>query len=357
MSLKRRLAEEIAAEGPLRVDAYMLRCLWDPRDGYYARHPAIGAGGDFLTAPQVSQMCGERLGLWAVQVWIDLGGPAAFRLVELGPGDGTLMADALRAARVAPEFLAAAELVLVEPSEPLAAAQAERLAGASLTPRRVRDLGAVSDDRPLIVLGNEVLDCLPARQFVRTQEGWAERYVGLDAAGALTFVLAPAPMGFEPACAADFGQVVEIAPAQEGFTGALADLVARAGGAALLIDYGRAAPEPGDTLQALRGHAHRDPLADPGLDDLTVWADFPGVLAAASAAGAATAGPTPQGAFLGRLGLQARTEALARGSADPDLILRQAARLVAPDRMGVLFKAVCLYKPGQPEPPGFRDPA
>lgn len=357
MSLKRRLVQEIAAEGPLRLDAYMLRCLWDPQDGYYARRPAIGAAGDFVTAPQVSQMFGELLGLWAVQVWLDFGAPAAVRLVEIGPGDGTLIADALRAARIAPAFLAAAELVLVEPSDPLAALQAERLADAPLQPHRVHDLSQLPVDRPLIVLANEVLDCLPTRQFVRTDDGWAERHVGLDDEGGLAFALAPAPRGFEAPCDAAPGQVVEIAPAQEGFAARLAQHLVDAGGAALLIDYGRASPEPGDTLQAVSGHVRGNPLDAPGEDDLTVWADFPGVLAAARATGAATVGPTSQADLLRRLGLDARFQTLLRGAAEPDRLRRQAARLTAPDQMGALFKAVCLYKPGQPEPPGFRDPA
>ena len=357
MSLKARLLAEIVAEGPLRVDDYMLRCLWDPLDGYYARRPALGPEGDFVTAPQVSQMFGELLGLWAVQTWIGLGRPAPFRLAEIGPGDGTLIADALRAARVAPDFLAAAELVLVEPSRPLRALQQHRLADAPLSPTWLDDATRLPSDQPVIVLANEVLDCLPARQFVRTESGWAERRLASTDTQDIAFVLYPAPSGFQPPCDAATGQVVEVSAAQEGFAAALAALLAEAGGAALLIDYGRDRPEPGDTLQAVRNHARRDPLAAPGEDDLTVWADFPGVLAAARFSGAETAGPVPQGVFLRRLGLDARAARLARAAPEEaGRLVHKVVRLADPAHMGTLFKAVALYAPGTPIPPGFEEP-
>ncbi len=359
MSLKARLAEEIAAEGPMRVDAYVLRCLWDPRDGYYATRPALGAEGDFLTAPNVSQMFGELLGLWAVQVWLDLGRPTPFTLAEIGAGDGALMANALRAARVWPDFIAAAELRLIEPSAPLRARQAARLAEAPLTPAWIDGAAALPVDRPMIVLANEVLDCLPARQMVRTAGGWAERRIGLDERGELAFVHAPAPAGFvPPAFFVEPGQVVEVSAAQEGFAADLAMQIVEADGAALLIDYGRDEPGPGDTLQALRGHARRDPLASPGADDLTVWADFPAVAGAARATGAAAHGPTAQGHFLCRLGLEVRLAALA--AAAPELaatLRRQADRLAAPDQMGRLFKAVAFTRPDRLSPPGFGEAA
>lgn len=351
--LAERLQAEIAAEGPMTAADYMARCLWDPQDGYYATRPAVGAGGDFVTAPTVSQMFGELLGLWAAQAWADLGGPPA-RLVEIGPGDGSLMRDALRAVRRAPGFLDAVEVVLVEPSTPLRARQAERLAGADV--RWAEGLEAVGTDRPLLLIANEVLDCLPVRQFLRTEEGWVERRIGLDEAGGLAFVGYPAPAGFAPPVDVAPGQVVEVSPAQEAFAARLGALVAEAGGAALLVDYGRGRPEAGDTLQALRGHVKVDPLAAPGESDLTVWADFPAVLAAARAAGAAVAGPLPQGELLRRLGVETRAAALAR--AEPTLapvLRRQLERLTAPDAMGELFKAVCLFQRGAPPPPGFAD--
>src|SRR5580658_2900977 len=177
MSLKDRLAAEIAAEGPIDIAAFMTRCLHDPLDGYYATRPAMGARGDFITAPLVSQMFGELIGLWLVETWRRLGAPARFILAEVGPGDGTLMADALRAARLDPSFLDAAALWLVETSAPLRALQAERLGAAR--PHWASSLGELPADARLLLVANELLDCLPARQFLRTALGSAERVVGL----------------------------------------------------------------------------------------------------------------------------------------------------------------------------------
>ena len=203
MSLLDRLKRQIAQDGPISVAEYFTRCLHDPRDGYYATRPALegmrgGEGGDFVTAPGVSQMFGELIGLWLLETWTRMGRPSPVRLVEMGPGDGTLISDILRAARLLPEFLAAADLWLVEVSPPLRAIQAERLANASLTPRWADRLEAVPAGAPLLLVANEVLDCLPAHQFVRTEGGWAERVVGLDEAGELAFGLKslnPPPVG------------------------------------------------------------------------------------------------------------------------------------------------------------------
>ena len=353
MSLEERLKARIRLEGPITVADYVNACLHDPADGYYAVRPRIGSEGDFVTAPLISQMFGELLGLWAVETWRRLGAPERFRLVEVGPGDGTLMSDALRAARLDPAFLQAAELVLVEPSRPLRAVQAKTLADADLAPTWVGDLGGLEDDLPVVLIANEVLDCLPARQFVRTEEGWAERRVGLDDDGGLAFGLTPsepvlAPFEVRP------GGVVEIAPAQQGFGAALGELIGRAGGVALLIDYGRARPEPGDTLQALRRHQKVSPLEAPGHADLTVWADFPSVLAAALGAGADVTGVRTQGELLRMLGIEARAAALAKANPEREAMLgRQLARLVAPDQMGELFKAAAIFSPRSLAVPGF----
>ncbi len=350
MNLKDRLAAEIAAEGPIDVAAFMTRCLHDPQHGYYATRPALGERGDFITAPLVSQMFGELIGLWLVETWRGLGAPARFVLAEAGPGDGTLVADLLRAARLEPAFLAAAELWLVETSAPLRALQAERLAGAA--PRWAGALGELPADAPLLLVANELLDCLPARQFQRTTSGWAERVVGLDPAGALAFGLRPAPVQFGEG---PVGAVVERSAAQEAFAAELADRLARKGGAALLIDYGRAVPGCGDTLQALAGHRKVAPLDAPGEADLTVHADFPAVLRAARGAGASGALLT-QGEFLRRLGVEARAAALARARPDrAESIARQLDRLIAPAQMGELFKACALWN-GAP-PPAFEDAA
>ena len=356
MSLKDRLKADIRAGGPMGVDRFMAACLYDPRDGYYATRPALGEGGDFITAPMVSQMFGELVGAWAVEVWRRLGRPPRVVLAEMGPGDGSLISDALRAARLDPGFLAAVEVWLVEISAPLVEQQRARLSGLMPAPRWTASLDGAPTDAPLILIANEVLDCLPARQFVRVAEGWAERAVGLDDAGDLAFGLAPpdpnAPDGVA-AIAAEIGQVAETSPAQQAFAAEIAHRVVRQGGAALLFDYGDEAG-PGDTLQAVKGHAKEGPLDSPGEADLTIHADFRAVRTAAAAEGAGF-GLLEQGAFLRRLGIEARAAALS--AARPDqaaVIARQLARLTDADQMGRLFKAAALYPPASP-PPGFED--
>ena len=355
MSLKARLAREIALTGPLSVADYVVRCLHDPQDGYYATRPRLGAEGDFITAPLVSQMFGELIGLWMAEVWRGLGAPDRFRLVEVGPGDGTLMLDLLRAARAARGFIDAAELVLIEPSRPLRAVQARRLAESPLEPHWVETLAALPADAPVLLVANEVLDCLPARQFVKTAGGWAERRVGLTEAGELTFGLS-APTGglVETTAEVGEGQVLEVSDLQAAFGRDLGDLVARAGGAALLIDYGRARPEAGDTLQALVRHRKVDPLEGPGEADLTQWADFPTVLEAAVRAGADVTGCLGQGDFLRALGIEIRADRLRAARPEAAAVVdRQLARLTAPEQMGELFKACAVFSPRSLPLPGF----
>ncbi|HXQ11950.1 MAG TPA: SAM-dependent methyltransferase [Caulobacteraceae bacterium] len=352
MSLLDRLKTEIAAGGPIGVDAYMTRCLHDPKDGYYATRPALGEDGDFITAPMVSQMFGELIGLWAVETWRRMGAPPRVLLVEIGPGDGTLMSDALRAARLAPDFLAAAALWLIETSKPLVERQQARLADASPAPKWTASLAALPDDAPLILIANEVFDCLPVRQLVRTRTGWAERRIGLGDDGALVFGLAPPVEG--AASDAAVGAVLEIAETQGRFAGEIAGRIVGQGGAALIVDYGRTASCFGDTLQALRRHEKVDPLATPGEADLTVHVDFPAILANSRDRGAACPALT-QGEFLLRLGVMQRAEALV--AARPEQagrIDRQLERLIGGGEMGVLFKAACIHDPAF-APPAFED--
>lgn len=354
MSLADRLRSQIRQSGPLTVAQFMTACLHDPQDGYYATRPAIGAEGDFITAPVVSQMFGELLGLWAVEVWDRLGRPPRVLLVEMGPGDGTLMSDALRGARAVPGFLEAAELWLVETSGPLREVQAARLGQSALTPSWASGLEQVPADRPMILLANELLDCLPPQQFVRTERGWAQRMVGLDEEGGLCFGLQPWPAA--PVSDAPVGAVVEQSLAQETLGAELGRRIAMQGGAALLIDYGRDAPGFGDTLQALKAHQKVDPLACPGEADLTVHADFPAVLARARAAGAATSAILHQGEFLRRLGIEHRAAALARSRPDmAEILARQLQRLTAADEMGELFKVCAVYAPAGLPVPGFEE--
>jgi NADH dehydrogenase [ubiquinone] 1 alpha subcomplex assembly factor 7 len=350
MSLKDKLKAIIRASGPIGVDAFMTACLHDPAHGYYATRPKLGEDGDFITAPLVSQMFGELIGLWAVETWARYGRPAPFRLIEVGPGDGTLIADVLRATRLAQDFLEAADLWLVETSAPLALAQRRRLAE---TPAHwVASLDEVPGGSPMILIANEVLDCLPTAQFVRLDEGWAERVVGLDADGELCFGLAPPSRP-----AADFappGTLIEISSAQSAFAGAVARRLMIGGGAALLIDYGGEI-QGGDTLQSLKRHQKVDPLAEPGEADLTVHADFRAVRVAAKAVGARSAQQT-QGEFLRRLGVAERADALSRAQPEQaETIARQLARLVDDDQMGRLFKVLCLFAGTDRPPPGFED--
>ena len=352
MSLRERLTAQIQASGPLTVAQYMTACLHDPDFGYYATRPALGEDGDFITAPQVSQMFGELLGLWAAECWVRLGKAPRIRLVEAGPGDGTLMADMLRAARAAPGFLDAADVWLVETSAPLRARQRERLGGGL---QWAAVLGEIPAGSPVILIANELLDCLPARQWVRTSAGWSERMVGLNRDGNLAFGLGAAVPALD-GVRAQPGEIREVSPAQQAFGVEAGRLVARDGGAALMIDYGHAAPSYGDTLQALSRHRKIDPLTCPGEADLTVHADFPAVLSAGVGQAAAAAPILSQGEFLRRLGIETRAAALTRAHPDrADAIARQTDRLVAADQMGALFKAACLYSPGW-TPPGFETP-
>ena len=350
MRLHERLVGQIRASGPLTIADYVLACLHDPHDGYYATRPALGAGGDFITAPLVSQIFGELIGLWILETIgiLKLDGPVS--LVEIGPGDGTLMADILRTLAIAPAVRSSLTVTLVETSSVLTRVQQDRLADAGLSITWISDLRDLPDELPTLIVANELLDCLPARQFQKTTRGWAERRVGLDADGRLTLGLAVAP-GLT--LDAPIGAVFEQSPAQAALGASLGSRIATQGGAALLIDYGRDQPGFGDTLQALKGHEKVDPLADPGTADLTQHADFPAVLAAASAEGAMTGPIRTQRDFLISLGIAARYAALCQSRPDQAQILtRQVERLIDPDQMGTLFKAACIYQSG-PAPPGF----
>ena len=347
------LARRIRMDGPLTTAEFMTACLHDPAHGYYAAHPQLGPAGDFVTAPMVSQMFGELVGVWIAEVWRQLGAPSPLRLVELGPGDGTLMADARRVLDRVPGLTEAADLWLVEPSRPLRALQCERLGDARL--RHVDGLQQVPVGAAVILVGNEVFDCLPARQFVRTDVGWAEQRIGLDADGALVFGLAPPPAGAltDLPVEAPVGAVVERSPAQTALAAEIGARIAEDGGAALVTDYGCDREAFGDTLQAVSRHARVDPLATAGDADLTMHVDFPALTAAARAQGARTSPIVSQGDFLRALGVEARAAALARSRPDQaDALARQLHRLTAPDQMGELFKALAIHAPGL-DPPGF----
>jgi SAM-dependent MidA family methyltransferase len=326
---------------PERLDRFMGRAA----QAYYAGRDPFGRVGDFTTAPEISQAFGECLGLWAAVTWQMMGAPAPLRLVELGPGRGTLMADALRAiGEMVPAFRAAAEVHLVETSPLLRAAQAARLPGATWHER----VEAVPPG-PAIVIANEFFDALPIRQFVRRGEAWLERFV---AAGGFVEQPAEAPPAL-PGTAPE-GAIHELSEASLAIARHLGERLRDQGGAALVLDYGPAEPGFGDSLQAMEAHGRADPLAEPGSVDITAHVRFPALAEAAREAGAATHGPLPMGLFLQRLGLMSRAAILARANPrQAGLLLSGAERLVAPEGMGRLFKALCLCHPGLAIPPGF----
>ncbi len=317
---------------------------------YYAARDPFGTTGDFTTAPEMTQAFGECLGLWAAVTWQAMCRPDPVLLVELGPGRGTRMADALRAAaEMAPDFRAALRVHLVETSPRLRAAQAQRL-GAAVAAWH-DDIAALPPG-PAIVIGNEFLDALPIRQFVRRGDAWLERFVQAG-----TFVEAPAVAAPPLPGSAQDGAVQEVGEPARAIAAILAGRLAAQGGAALFLDYGPAESGFGDSLQAMAAHGVADPLGPAGSADLTAHVDFGAVAAAARGAGAQVLGPLPQGVFLGRLGLFARTAMLAR--LDPRGATRHLAaaqRLAAPEHMGRLFKALCLCHPGLPALPGFEEP-
>ena len=342
------LVERIREGGPIPVADYMAECLLHPLHGYYTTRQPFGAAGDFTTAPEISQMFGELMGLALAQSWLDQGAPDPFTLAELGPGRGTLMADILRATRGVPGFHAAARPALVEASPRLREVQARTLA-----PRVPLWLDRVEDlpDRPLFLVANEFLDALPIRQFQLAPEGWRERLVGL-VDGALAFGLSP-PLPQVPDSpafrAARPGDLVEhCAPAQAAVAAALGPIL-RHGGLALFIDYGDWRSK-GDTLQALRSHAFDPPLAHPGQADLTAHVDFEPLATLAPAHAYTT-----QGQFLRQLGIEVRAERLARNLAGAARESHLAAlrRLTDPAEMGSLFKVLALTRADAPLPPGF----
>ncbi|SPJ25077.1 class I SAM-dependent methyltransferase [Palleronia abyssalis] len=344
------IKRQIAATGPVSVAEYMTTCLLHPTHGYYTTRDPLGAAGDFITAPEISQMFGELVGLALAQAWIDRGRPAPFTLAELGPGRGTLMADALRAASRVPGFVEAARLVLVEVSLPLRAIQAEVLT--AFTPLFRDTVEDLPDDGPLFLVANEFLDALPVRQFLRDGDLWRERLVTVQD-GALAFgksdALPLANLAHRLEDTAD-GDMVAVSGAATALAEQIGHRIADRGGAALLFDYGDDLVI-GDTFQAVRYHEKESPFAHPGAADLTSHVDF-GALAAAAPCKASQV--TPQGIWLERLGITARAQALARRLDGPSLETHIAAhrRLTHPDEMGQLFKVMALYDDAGP-PPGL----
>lgn len=350
-ALGQRIAKLIETQGPLSVAQFMTIALHDPAAGYYATRNPFGARGDFVTAPDISQIFGELLGLWCVQAWLDQDKPARSQLVELGPGRGTLMADALRAAKLAPEFLTSVEVVMVEASPVLRGQQKDRLkdCGVRVTWKERFE----ESDRPLFLIANEFFDALPVRQFVHTERGWCERMVVVDK-GALAFALSPVASVVAVEGDAPIGGVWETSPATLALAEEIGHTIARHGGAALVVDYGYDQPGFGETLQAIGGHQFKELLGSPGEIDLSAHVDFASFAAAARRGGAQTFGPVGQGKFLEALGIKARAEKLEKSNRkNASLIKDGVDRLVKPDQMGTLFKALAIMPPRVATPPGF----
>ncbi|WP_299397176.1 class I SAM-dependent methyltransferase [Pelagibius sp.] len=364
MPLLDELLTRIERQGPLSLADYMALCLTHPQHGYYMAGDPFGApraaGGDFVTAPEISQMFGELIGLWCADTWLRLGSPDPCLLVELGPGRGTLMADALRAARALPGFPEALQIHLVEVSPSLRQQQSAALAPNSAGQKVTwTDSLAELPDGPLLLIANEFFDALPVRQFEQTADGWAERVVVADGDGGLAMALAaPSPLNaalIPPGLrGAPAGSLAELCPQGLSLAAYLGARLAQQGGAALIVDYGPAASTAGATLQALRRHRRHDVLADPGSADLTAHVDFQSLAEAAEAKGALAFGPVEQGVFLQALGIDARAEALAEAApAKAEEITAARRRLTAPEQMGSLFKALALTAPGLETPAGF----
>ena len=354
--LGRLIARRIALTGPISLADFMAETMGHPRLGYYRRALPVGAAGDFTTAPEISQMFGELLGAWLAERWLAIGKPDPVRLVELGPGRGTLMADALRATRGVPGFHAALDLHLVEINAPLRALQASALA--AYRPGWHDRLDEVPAG-PTLLVANEFFDALPVRQFERTDAGWRERMVGLAEDGeSLRLALAPGITAWAGALEASLpgaaaGAQAELCEAGLSIAAALGRRLAADGGWALIVDYGRDGAL-GASLQAVRGHRGTGILDQPGETDLSSLVDF---TALARATGRPTFGPVGQGMFLQRLGIRERAAALKARASDGQRAAIDAAmaRLIDPDQMGTLFRVMAVGDDRSAVPAGFSD--
>ena len=354
LSLTTILSERIKSTGQIPVSEFMAEALANPEHGYYMGRDPFGMAGDFTTAPEISQMFGELIGLWCALVWQSMGSPQRLVLAEIGPGRGTLMVDLLRAAKALPPFASALDVHLIETSPALRNRQTQALADSKVTwHERFEDL----PDGPLVLVANELFDALPIRQLEKAGGLWHERMVALDEAGGFTF--AQGPVVAEPPLApavrdAPDGALAEICPAGRELAAAIARRLVNQGGAALIIDYGYGKSAAGDSLQALKGHKHHPVLSAPGQADITAHVDFQALAEAASGL-ARIHGPVSQGRFLARLGLEERVRMLMQ-NATPEQAAHLASgarRLIDPAEMGTLFKVLALANPLLPVPPGL----
>ena len=354
--LLKMLRREIRTQGPISVARYMEMCLSHPQHGYYRKRDPFGKDGDFITAPEISQVFGELIGLWAGTVWRLIGRPQKLGLVEFGPGRGTLMSDALRAANAVPDFSHSIELHLVETSEPLRQAQHNTLADFSPV---WHQNDTTLPDGPIIVIANEFFDALPIRQFERKETGWYERLIGLDSEENLDFILSSAllndfliPKRYRNSI---IGTIVEICPTASDILIRISAAIARYGGAALIIDYGYDGGKTGDTLQAVRGHRYCSPLESPGDIDLTAHVNFGQLIDVVDPTLIRVHGPEPQFAFLERLGILERAKTLIQNAdlSEKKQLELAVGRLINHDEMGTIFKAFAISRLDTALLPGF----
>jgi SAM-dependent MidA family methyltransferase len=358
--LEAEIRKRIEAAGPMPVAQYMSLCLTHPQHGYYVTRDPLGVAGDFTTAPEISQMFGELIGLWAAAAWRLMGSPDNVRLIELGPGRGTMMVDALRAAKVMPAFRKALAVHLIEISPVLEKLQRQALAGADVPVSWHQSLEQVPQG-PVIILANEFFDALPVHQAVMCADGWHERVIKIGENDRFHFSIARDPIPMfdellpENLRAAKIGEIYEWRADKLALE--IGRRVVQSKGIALITDYGHAKSAIGDTFQALAHHEYVDPLLTPGLVDLTAHVDFQALMQAAESLGARTHGPVEQGEFLRRLGLEERAAALKAGAPPEvaDKIQAALARLTSSERtgMGRLMKAVAFADPKLDPPPGF----
>ncbi|MEP6342886.1 MAG: SAM-dependent methyltransferase [Maricaulaceae bacterium] len=365
--LSTRIKSYIRDTGPIPVSEYMSLCLLDPTHGFYPTRDPLGSDGDFITAPEISQMFGEVLGLWVIQSWMDIGKPRRFNLVEMGPGRGIMMADMMRTILLDPECISAVRVHLIEVSAALEAVQGESLADTPASISWVKSLSDLPDD-PTIIIGNEFLDCLPIRQAVQRdpfakEKGWHERLVGLDDDGHFRFQIDAVPLsptlqallpeGHEDARKDD---LVELCPPVYQIMDEIKPLFSNHPGRALFIDYGPEGTEFGDTLQALKRHEKIGVFDQPGDSDLTARVNFGALVSAAQQVELSPSTIVTQAEILSKLGIEMRAVTLTRhkSTAKPK-ILRQLHRLMDAQEMGQLFKALCISANGLPTPLGFRE--
>ena len=356
-NLQEIIKEEIVNSGPMAISRYMELALSHPEFGYYMKQDPFGEDGDFTTAPEISQMFGELIGIWSAVVWQGMGGPENINLVELGPGRGTLMADCTRAAGALEEFDDAIRITLVETSPVLRDMQKKTLLATMRMPAWRDSFDDVTDG-PLIVLANEFFDALPIDQYEKSNTGWHVRAIGWDEDEEILKYVLGEKLDDESTIPPDLknapmGAIFERSPIGEKIIRSISERILKFGGAALIIDYGHIERGIGDTLQAVKDHAYFDILAEPGNADITTHVDFAALASIAEGMGLNVMGPVPQGAFLARLGLRQRADRLILSASEEQVAEIEAAyaRLVEAEQMGTLFKVMCIASPGLGVPP------